>query len=76
MKVDKYKQRVDFYSEDGDHCSVSYDNRGEPYSEGITIELETFDSTRAYVYLEKREAMRLAKLIEKLYGTPGTNKDD
>ncbi|KKL61422.1 hypothetical protein LCGC14_2195450 [marine sediment metagenome] len=68
MKVDKYKARVEFYSEDDDHCAVYYDNRGEPYSQGITIELSTFDDTRAYVYLEKREALRLAKLITELYG--------
>lgn len=68
MKVDRYRQRVEFHSEDGDHCSIHYDNRGEPFSEGITIELETFDNTRAYVYLERQEALRLSSLIESLYG--------
>jgi len=70
MKVDKYKARADFYSEDDeDHLSVTYDNRGEPFSQGITLELSSFNDSFSYIYLEKYEALKLAKLITDLYGS-------
>lgn len=69
MKVDKYKVKAIFHSEDGyEHLSVYYDNRGEPYSEGITIELDMEDGKSSFVYLGKREALGLAEVITKLYG--------
>ena len=74
MKVmDKNKERIEFHSEDEDEdecLSVYYDNRGDPYSQGITIELKEYDSYSA-VYLEKQEALRLVELIINLYGDKG-----
>jgi len=67
MRIDKFKVKEEFYGEDSEKLSIIYDNRGDPYSEGITLELcqSTFD--HIFVYLEKQEAKRLAKLIADLY---------
>lgn len=69
MKIDKFKAKEDFHCSDdyNDVLSVTYDNRGEPWSEGISLELN-YNETHSFLYLEKREALRLAKLITDLYG--------
>lgn len=69
MKVDKYSARVAFKGENGEHLSVSYDNRGEPYREGITLQLnEDMDRFRyASVFLEEREVKELRDLLNTLY---------
>lgn len=66
MRVDKYKESEVFEGEEGERLRVCYDNRGDPYSEGITLEFEDW-GTRTSVYLEKREAKQLADLIKRLY---------
>lgn len=66
MKINKYKVVEKFNGEDGESLEVRYDNRGDPYSQGISIDLNGW-SYFVSVYLEKREAIRLADLINKLY---------
>lgn len=66
MKIDKYKERVDFCGEDGDRLSVMYSNRGDPYSEGVDIEVECYEK-HTFVYLEGSEAKKLRDLLNRLY---------
>lgn len=69
MKMNKYKTSVKFHSSDGETLSVVYSNRGDPYSQGIDIELDDTDNKTIFrIYLEQHEALQLAKLITDLYG--------
>lgn len=69
MKVmEKNSVHVTFDGEDGAELLVSYDNRGEPYREGISLTLnETNKPHRSYVFLEGYEARQLRDLIDRLY---------
>lgn len=69
MKVRaKYEMSVLFSAEDGDRLEVSYDNRGEPYREGISLSLHEPDKPwRSHVFIEKREALELRDLIDELF---------
>ena len=66
MKIDKYQRSEIFCGEPGETLIVQYDNRGDPYVEGITFELNDGDKC-VFVFIEKQEAKRIASLIEKLY---------
>lgn len=69
MKVrDRNEVHVTFSAEEGDQLVVSYDNRGEPYREGISVALHEPDKPwRSCVFLDKREAGELRDLIDRLY---------
>ena len=74
MRVDKFNARAEFRAEDGGHLCVSYDIRGEPYREGITLQLnEDMDRFRyASVFLDEREVEELRDLLNTLYPPRGT----
>lgn len=64
----KYETHVTFTAEEGDQLVVSYDNRGEPYRQGISVALHEPDKPwRSYVFLEKAEAEKLRDMIDQLY---------
>ncbi|WP_199097168.1 hypothetical protein [Dyella sp. ASV21] len=65
-QIDKFSAHETFTGEDGDSLRVSYDNRGEPYREGITFAFEE-GTKHVDVFIDKYEALRLADLITKLY---------
>lgn len=69
MKIkDRNETHVTFDAEEGDQLVVSYDNRGEPYREGISISLHEPDKPwRSSVFLDKQEAGQLRDLIDGLY---------
>lgn len=69
MKVrEKYETHVTFDAEEGDQLVASYDNRGEPYREGISLALHEPDKPwRSCVFLSKPEAQALAEMIDKLF---------
>ncbi len=67
MRVDKFSKNVEFRGEDGESLRVTYDNRGEPYREGITLHLEAGSKYQS-VFLEAREARELRVLLNQLYG--------
>lgn len=68
MKVDKFKHRKDFYSEDGDKLSVYYSNRGEPYREGVEVSFQCEgEGGGPYVFLEDREARELRDFLIQRY---------
>jgi hypothetical protein len=65
---EKYETTIVFDGEEGEQIVVSYDNRGEPYRQGITLALHEPDKPwRSCVFLEKHEAQGLAAIIEKLF---------
>lgn len=71
MKFDKSKKSVVFTdTREGDTLTVQYTNRGDPYDEGVELHLaeSSFGETHAHVYLERSEALRLAALINDIYG--------
>ena len=45
-------------------------NRGDPYREGVDIEIDDPDGRDARVFLEKREAIAMRDLLNRLYPTP------
>lgn len=66
MRIDKYHQRAVFEAEDGGSLRVGYDNRGEPYREGICLVLE-HDSDWIHLFLEEEEVKSLRDLLNKLH---------
>jgi hypothetical protein len=67
VKVLKGIQHVTFRGEDGDELRVGFDNRGDPYREGITLDLSNDYETQVYLFLEEREVIRLRDLLLSLY---------
>jgi hypothetical protein len=69
MKVrERNETHITFDAEEGDQLVVSYDNRGEPYREGISFALHEPDKPwRSCVFLSKHEAQGLAAMIDKLF---------
>lgn len=69
MKVrERNETHITFDAEEGDQLVVSYDNRGEPYREGISLALHEPDKPwRSCVFLSKHEAQGLATMIDKLF---------
>lgn len=68
MKLDKFKKRISFEGENSAKLDIYYDNRGEPYREGITFSLSEEDyRTDSYVFMEDREAKALRDFLLKLY---------
>lgn len=66
MKVNPNIGAKIFRGEDGDRLSFSYDNRGEPFREGITIELQDGDYNSVHVFLEEREVKELKEFLNDL----------
>jgi hypothetical protein len=57
--------RHTFRAEQGDELTVGYDNRGEPYRQGISLWLETGEKY-AGVFLEEDEARELRDLLNRI----------
>lgn len=70
MKVNKNEARVEFCAEDGDKLVVRYDNRGEPYREGVTLTFAPSDGYGPAVFLDDYEARRLRDMLVALYPYP------
>ena len=69
MIVDKFKQSRTFRGEEGETLRVHYDNRGEPYQEGVTLDFEDDDKFIG-VFLETREAKELRDVLLTLFPVP------
>lgn len=70
MRVNKNTTRQTFKSEDGEILRVHYDNRGEPYRQGVSLIFEERqDGSGAFtgVFLEGYEAKRLRDVLLALY---------
>ena len=66
MKVNKYEKHKTFHGEDGETLHVRYDNRGDPYRQGVSLD---FDGCDNYVgmFLEDGEARGLRDVLLALY---------
>lgn len=65
-QVNKYKCRKEFIGEDGDRLTVGYDNRGEPFREGVELNFRNAMSN-CDVFLEDFEAKELRDLLIEMY---------
>ena len=68
-QVDKYMKFENFkcYDRaDEGELKVGYDNRGDPYSEGVRFAFEDGDR-RVSVYLDDDEVRRLVTVLNNLY---------
>jgi len=68
MKVNRNIKNKIFRGEGGDVLRVRYDNRGEPFREGVTIYLEDDNYNSVSVFLEGRELIELKEFLNDLYG--------
>ena len=86
MKVNRHTSSLHLDGEDGSALVVRYDNRGDPYRQGVTIELReagSFSAREVTVFLEGWELEKLRdKLIElcpprppRANPDPGVNRD-
>ncbi|WP_316207515.1 hypothetical protein [Bradyrhizobium sp. SZCCHNR3118] len=66
----KYEQSLTFDGEEGEKLRVSYDNRGEPYRQGLSFWLES-GSVLQGVFLEESEVRRLQDLFDLLFPRKG-----
>ena len=67
MRAIRNVGRLELRGEEGDSLTVTYDNRGEPYREGITLSLSDGAMTEAAVFIENREACELRDLLNRMY---------
>lgn len=65
--VDPNSRYVNFVAEDGSSLEIGYDNRGEPYRDGLTLYLNTTAAGCRHVFIERDEVKKLKDLIEKLF---------
>lgn len=68
MKVLRNIKRLELVGDDGDTLTVHYDNRGEPYREGITLDLHNEMLQKGIgVFLTNREALELRDHLNAMY---------
>ena len=72
-RILKHEQTVTFDGEDGEKLRVSYDNRGEPYRQGVSLWLES-GSTLQGVFIDENEVRRLQNLFDILF--PRNQRDE
>lgn len=58
---------ISFEAEDGHQLRVGYDNRGEPYRDGVTLSLEMGGGEYGgHMFLEMSEVNRLRDLLNSI----------
>lgn len=67
MLTDKYRIRLELFAENGDRLLVKYDNRGEPFREGLVMELIQGDGAVDSVFLSDSDAMQLRDMLNARY---------
>jgi hypothetical protein len=63
------RERIDqlvFSGEDGGQLIISYDNRGDPFREGVSFDLDD-DGKHSRVFLENHEAIQLRDALNKAF---------
>lgn len=71
MKVNRNIESRVFRGEDGSVLRVHYDNRGEPFREGVSLDLEDGYDHLVGVFLDAREAEDLRRFLNELLGDKG-----
>jgi hypothetical protein len=64
--IEKSSKSVTFHGEDGEKLRVSYDNRGEPYRQGVALWLESGSHMQG-VFIDQREVRQLQDMLDLLY---------
>ena len=68
MKVLRNMARLELVGDGGDTLTVHYDNRGEPYREGITLDLHNEMLQQGMgVFLTNQEARELRDHLNAMY---------
>lgn len=70
MKIDRNTKAFILPGEDGHDLTIRYDNRGEPYREGVRIDLSNGYDTIASVFLDEREGIELRNMLNRLFPSP------
>lgn len=65
-RILKYEQTLTLHGEDGEKLRISYDDRGEPYRQGVSLWLES-GTTLQGVFIDQREVRQLQNLLDLLY---------
>lgn len=68
MRVNRDTATITFHGEDDQHLRIGYDNRGEPYREGFSVDLMEGYESKASVFLEAHEGRKLRDFLIKFYG--------
>lgn len=63
----KTHQSVAFEGENGERLLVLTDNRGEPFRQGISLQLIEGYENLSSVFLEDQEVMQLRDMLNRLY---------
>lgn len=66
MVFDKHTEKAMFHGEESERLMVSYDNRGEPYREGVIFDLDAGEKCMS-VFLDDNEAKKVRDLLMGLY---------
>lgn len=61
------KKSLRLRGEGGDELIASYDNRGDPYREGVDLRILNGYDTIVSVFLDDHEARSLRDLLNRLY---------
>jgi len=62
------KKRLILHGENGDSFIIEHDKMGEPYREGLTVEVtDANNCTRINLFVEDHEAIRMRDLLNNLY---------
>lgn len=69
MRMRRIKEVVAESEDEGSRLSVRYENRGEPYREGLTVELhltsqEGWEPAFASVFLDKHEVKKMRDALD------------
>jgi hypothetical protein len=62
----RYERSVTFDGEDGEKLRVSYDNRGDPYRQGVALWLESGSALQG-VFIDEREVRQLQDMLDLLF---------
>lgn len=66
--LDRHTTWIALLGEEGSTLTVGYDNRGEPYREGVSFCLDVpYCHGSRYVFIDQREVKELKALLEKLF---------
>lgn len=67
MKISQSEPAFILKAEDDARLTIARSNRGEPYRDGLTLDVSTGDyDTVTHIFLEKREAVSLRDFMNRI----------
>lgn len=68
MQINRNVRALILDGEDDDQLVVRWDNRGEPYREGLTLEVNSSDyQTLTSIFISQREALALRDKLNEIF---------